>query len=95
MEKSYDSLPAQAYLLGGPSFLSRWSRHRAEQKAAVGDELGAGREAGLVGGDEQHQPRDLFRLGDARNRKLPYRGRYRLGVWFGHRRADGAWVDGS
>ena len=27
-------------------------RHRAEQKAAVGDELGAGREAGLVGGDE-------------------------------------------
>src|SRR5260370_69889 len=29
-------------------------RHRAEQKAAVGDELGAGREAGLAGGDEQH-----------------------------------------
>jgi hypothetical protein len=29
-------------------------RLRAEQEAAVGDELRAGREAGLVGGDEQH-----------------------------------------
>ena len=41
-------------------------RHRVEQKAAISDELGAGRETGLVGGDEQHQARDLFRLGDAR-----------------------------
>ena len=47
-------------------------RHRAEQLAAVGDELGAGREAGLVGRDEQHQPRELFRLGYARNRQAPY-----------------------
>ena len=48
-------------------------RHRAEQVAAVGDELGAGREAGLVGGDEKHQLRDLVRLGDARNRQAPCR----------------------
>ena len=44
-------------------------RHRAQQKPAVGDELGAGREAGLLGGDEQHQARDLLRLGDAWNRR--------------------------
>ena len=45
-------------------------RHRAEQCTAVSDELGTSREAGLVGGDEQHQPRELFRLGDARNRQV-------------------------
>ena len=41
-------------------------RHRAEQKAAISDELGAGRETGLVGGDEQRQARDLVRLATRR-----------------------------
>src|SRR5436309_4915309 len=45
--------------------------HQAEQMAAVGDELRAGREAGLAGGDEQHHARELVRLAHARNRQTP------------------------
>src|SRR5207302_8782596 len=71
-------------------------RHRAEQLAAIGDELRSGGEAGLVGGDEQHQARDLIRLGDARNRQVPYSARSdSCGVRPGcHRRACIAGVDG-
>jgi hypothetical protein len=47
-----------------------WVWHTAEQLAAVGDELGAGREAGIVGNDEQHQLGDLFGLGDAQAIRL-------------------------
>src|ERR1700716_220293 len=70
--------------------------NRAEQLAAVGDELRSGREARLVGGDEQHQPCDLFRLGDARNREVRYGARAdRLSVRAPHhRRAHIAGVDG-
>jgi hypothetical protein len=39
----------------------------AQVSAAI--ELRTGREAGLIGGDEQRQPRDLVRLGHARNRQ--------------------------
>ena len=35
-------------------------RHRAKQLAAVGDELGADREAGSSEATKQHHSRDLF-----------------------------------
>src|SRR2546428_4735335 len=77
---------------GGALMLRRLS----QQHAAVNDELRAGREAGLVGGDEQHQAGDLVRLGHARNRQTPCLRRYgRRGVRPArHRRADWAGVGG-